>query len=391
MLRRLIHIVNILLILGSPLGFAQDVRLREVDEIFFPTRADGNSSAFWLNDRLHLFTSVGWPQSISIANSIFDPWETQEVDTTEMLGKTIWMEAAWADEDGTVFGWYHHEPTGVFEGTHLTAPVIGAAVSFDGGKTVHDLGIILESGDPVDNSAENGFFAGGNGDFSVVLDRDRQYFYFFFTNYGGGVENQGVVMARLAFEDRFDPVGKVQKYFEGEWLEPGLGGRVTPVFAARRSWQAKDPDSFWGPSVHWNTHLNGYVMLLNHAAGEPGWNQEGVYITFAQDLSRPDTWKEPRKIIDGAELPGWSFFYPQVMGLEPGGTDTLAGQKARLFVAGTSKWEIEFFQNEAPADSDMNPPSGDSSDPNPDTVPPGDGNGPDGTPGGGDPLPPPLD
>ena len=36
---------------------------------------------------------------------------------------------------------------------------------------------------------------------------------------------------------------------------------------------------------------------------------------------------------------GW---YPQVAGLEPGGTDKLAGQRARFFITGRSEAFIEF-------------------------------------------------
>jgi hypothetical protein len=116
----------------------------------------------------------------------------------------------------------------------------------------------------------------------------------------------------------------------------------------RRGWQKKDPDALWGPSIHWNTYLKCYVMLLNHAQGEPGWSQEGVYVSFCSDLSRPDTWTEPVRILDKSQFSGWYFFYPQVMGLEPGGTDTQAGQTARLYVGGISKWEIDFIAPEAP-------------------------------------------
>ena len=334
-----------LFLLSCTLGVAQDARLREEREVRLPCQADGNSPSFWLNNRLHLFTSIAWPLNLSVADSQFDEWETREVDITDLAGKGIWVEAAWADGDGTVFGWYHHEPWGLYEDSLLTAPKIGAVISFDGGKTIRDLGIVLETGDDLNQQAENGYFTGGHGDFSVILDRERKFFYFLFTNYGGPEENQGVVIARMAFADRFEPVGKVQKYFNADWLEPGIGGRTTPVFPPLRGWHQKDPDCYWGPSIHWNTYLNCFVMLLNRASGEPGWSQEGIYITYTTELSRPDSWKTPQKLLDGTELPSWSTFYPQVIGLETGGTDTLAGRTARFYVNGTSRWEIDFLVN----------------------------------------------
>jgi hypothetical protein len=152
----------------------------------------------------------------------------------------------------------------------------------------------------------------------------------------------------MAFADRFNPEGKVWKYYNGAWTEAGRGGRVTPVFPVKTAWQTATPDALWGPSVHWNTYLNCYVMLLNHAAGDPGWSQEGIYVSFCSDLSRPESWTTPRKILDKSEFPGWYFFYPQVMGLEAGGTDRLAGKVARLYVGGTSNWEIEFGAADGP-------------------------------------------
>ena len=45
----------------------------------------------------------------------------------------------------------------------------------------------------------------------------------------------------------------------------------------------------------------------------------------------------------GSTQRAYQFFYPQVMGLSATGTDTRAGQTARLYVGGISKWEIDFF------------------------------------------------
>jgi hypothetical protein len=321
---------------------AQEARVRVVEKVSMPTQVDSNSPAFWRDGRLFWFGSHGRPW-LSEGRDQFGPWETREVSLETANAWPHWMESVWPEDNGVLWGWYHCEPVGLFESSTLTAPKIGAVVSFDGGNTLRDLGIVLDAGDPLDPTAQNGYFAGGHGDFSVILDRDRTFFYFFFDNYGGPAESQGVCVARLAFADRHNPVGKVWKYYNGQWQEPGVGGRVTPIFPVQRRWQSRDPDAFWGPSVHWNTHLQSFVMLLNHAAGEPGWSQEGVYVSFAADLSRPESWKAPRQILDRSQFSGWYFFYPQVMGLEPGGTDRRAGQTARLYVGGISKWEIDFI------------------------------------------------
>jgi hypothetical protein len=261
-----------------------------------------------------------------------------EVDREEHL--PLWIEAVWTDDEGLLYGWYHHEPRDLCPGTSLTAPRIGALVSSDGGRTFQDLGIVLESGDPVDCSAKNGFFAGGHGDFSVILDRRRKYLYFLFTNYGGSEQSQGVVMARMAIEDRNSPVGAVWKYHAGDWSEPGLGGRASPIFAATVGWARSNTDSFWGPSVHWNTHLRSFVMLLNRACCTPGWPQEGIYISFNNSMWNPSGWTPPKLLTRVPK--GWTGWYPQVLGTRPGDSDSRAGRVARFYLHGVSEWEIRF-------------------------------------------------
>jgi hypothetical protein len=101
-------------------------------------------------------------------------------------------------------------------------------------------------------------------------------------------------------------------------------------------WMRADCDAFWGPSIHWNTHLKRYVMLLNRAKGT-GWVQEGVYVSFSAKLDDPRRWSQPQKILDGGR------WYPQVIG-DPAerGTDKLAGKTARLYLSGISEHEVVF-------------------------------------------------
>ena len=181
----------------------------------------------------------------------------------------FWMESVWRDGEGVLVGWYHHEPWGVCD--DLTAPLIGAAYSKDDGESWHDLGIVMRAADPADCKAKNGYFAGGHGDFTVIPDRTGRFLYFLFGNYGGELASQGIAIARLSIADRWAPAGAVWKYREGAWREPGLGGRVTPVFRAQVPWQAEKTDAFWGPSVHWNSYLGTYVILMNRACCARGW------------------------------------------------------------------------------------------------------------------------
>jgi hypothetical protein len=310
-----------------------------------PPVIDGNSAAFWSGGQMSLFHSTGVP-TVSRGSDQFSLWSTEPVHFDSFEHQPVWFEAAWQDDDGTLFLWYHHEPGGVCRGNSLTAPKVGAAISHDGGKTVQDLGIVLESGHPVDCGAKNGFFAGGHGDASVILDRERKYFYFFFTNYSGPLEEQGVATARMAFEDRYEPADAVHKYHGGDWLEPGVGGTVTPIFPAGEAWQGSDADSFWGPSIHWNSHLEQYFVLLNRACCSPGWPQEGIYFSFSGDLSEPSAWTPVRRLLLKREYSWSPGYYPQVLGLEEGETDNVAGHVARLYVHGRSIWEIVFDKDD---------------------------------------------
>jgi hypothetical protein len=248
-----------------------------------PKVIDGNTAAVWADGELHIFHSTGVPTR-SHGPDQFTLGNTQPVEFDSEEHKPVWFEAVWRDSDGTLFLWYHNEPGGVCPGSNLTLPRIGAAVSYDNGRTVQDLGIVLESGDPPNCDARNGFFAGGHGDFSVIPDREHNYFYFFFTNYAGDPAEQGVATARMAFADRFQPASAVKKFYRGAWEEPGRGGHMSPIFPASSPWGESNTDSHWGPSVHYNTFLEKYVILMNHACCSPGWPQVGIYTSTSVRL-----------------------------------------------------------------------------------------------------------
>ena len=306
---------------------------------------------------IHVYTSTGDHQMAMTGTDLFNLRESQSPVITPKDHYPIWIESVWRDPDGAIYGWYHHEPGGVCPNGKLTAPQIGAVVSDDGGSTFRDLGIVLSTGDRLNCGASNGFFAGGHGDFSVILDRDQHYFYFLFDNYSGPLQHQGVSIARMRFEERLSPVGAVNKYYAGTWDQPGIGGLVTPVFQADASWESSNTDALWGPSVHWNTHLKSYVAVLNRSCCKSGWPQEGIYISISGDLSDPQSWSPPIKLMDDSAIGFAPGYYPQVVGIEAGGTDTLAGATARLFIKGISKWEIVFLTAEE-APPPVIPPEG---------------------------------
>ncbi len=333
-----------------PPGFGQTAYVSPAPAIYLPApTVDGNSPGVWVGGNLKVFTSTGEPILMSGPGLPYlSPAQPPVISPTDHF--PIWIESVWRDDDGTIYAWYHHEPGGLCGGK-LTAPEIGGLVSTDNARSFQDLGIVLSSGDPVNCGARNGFFAGGHGDFSVILDRDRHYFYFLFTNYGGPAATQGIGIARMAFEDRAQPAGSVYKLARGKWDEPGIGGAITPILPASKAWERSDAESFWGPAIHWNTALERYVVLLNRVCCRPEWPQEGIYVMFGQDLSDAATWTRPWKILNDSQIGFAPGYYPQVFGTGSGDTDSIAGELPRLFIKGVSKWHLSFSIDD-PADTE---------------------------------------
>jgi hypothetical protein len=306
-----------------------------------PGDTDSNSPLHWAGDTLFLFNSSGHPWRSSGPDLFHLDQSYLRCEYNNQAQGGRWIEATWKDPSGPLYGWYHFEPTGLCPGTGLTAPRIGAARSDDNGAHWKDLGLVLESPPGTLNCATpNHYFAWGNGDFSVMVDQKSHYAYFFISTYAGPTNAQGVAVARMKWADRDAPRGKVWKWHRAEWREPGLGGQVTPIFPARVDWHQPNADAFWGPSIHYNYALKQYVILLNRAIDKE-WAQEGIYISFSRDLSNPQTWTPPAKLLGGLATNQW---YPQVVGMDRARreTDKAAGARARLFVRGESHWEIIF-------------------------------------------------
>jgi hypothetical protein len=251
----------------SPASSLPTVELREASPMEFPGETDCNSPAHWDGETFYLFNSAGAPVRSS-GPDLFHLGTPSPAEYDNEVNGGRWIECTWKADDGTLYGWYHNEPHGLCPGTTLTAPRIGAVRSRDNGAHFEDLGIVLEARpNTLRCDAKNGYFAGGNGDFSIMLDKNEEFIYFFFGNYAGDLLEQGVCAARMRYVDRNSPVGKAAKWHAGNWNEPGLGGRLTPIFPAAVEWAREDADAFWGPSIHWNTHLKLYVILLGMAAG----------------------------------------------------------------------------------------------------------------------------
>ena len=317
---------------------------------------DSNSPAIWdLTDgvlRLFVVTSYNGRPSTAGGRNLAQLGAAQSASLEPWPGGGVWMEAIIADVDGTWYGYYHNEmpASAVCPGTDKVIPRIGAARSHDQGRTWEQLGIVLEAPAGAYVCATNNvFFVNGVGDFSVQLDPDSRDLYFFFSQYERAIAQQGVAIGRLAWADRDDPAGKMMVWRTRTWLpsarvisngedERIVYGAGTPVFPVSDGWHdaGTTTDAFWGPSVHWNSFLQMYVMLLNRAK-DTKYDEEGIYVSFSPRLDDPRLWSAPSKILNGGS------WYPQVMGLDEGiGTDKTAGEWARFFMAGASQYLIHF-------------------------------------------------
>jgi hypothetical protein len=332
------------------------VRLTRAPRLVLPADVDAGVPMLW--DRIDgvptLFALASWGgvPALLAGPGLDTMRRVDGVTVKPHPGWGVWFESTLIDEGGVWYGYYHHEIAGEICGRPEQSILrIGAARSTDRGLTWEDLGPILEGpSDGVVCATNNRFVLGGVGDFSAILDRDRRDLFLFVSQYSRDRSAQGVAVARLAWADRDAPQGQVDVWRDGAWIPPrpalDAEGRPagwsypagTPLMPVTQPWHDGRPeaDAFWGPSVHWNTYLERYVMFLNRSENERFVN-EGLYVSYAATLGDPRAWSTPRKVMDGGE------WYPQVVGLEPGeGTDKLAGQRARFFITGRSDWTIEF-------------------------------------------------
>ena len=327
-------------------------RLVSAPSLPIDAKSDANVPMVWdLVDgvpTLFAFASWGGVPALLSGPELRGLREVSPITMTPAAGHGIWMESVIADESGAWYGFYHHEvPADVCGRPERTILSIGLARSRDRGLTWDNLGIVLE-GPPgtVACASTNTLLIGGVGDPSALLDADHNFLYLYFSQYGKPASAQGVAIARMPWADRDNPAGAFAVLNDGAWLPARrIDGETpaweysegTPLVRVTEPWHDGDNkvDAFWGASIHWNTYLERYVMLLNRAKNEK-FDNEGIYISFAPRLDDTGAWSAPQKLMNGG---GW---YPEVAGLEAGGTDRQAGQRARLFLTGHSTHYIDF-------------------------------------------------
>jgi hypothetical protein len=327
-------------------------RLVSAARLNLPAEVDSSNPAAWAVvagvPRLFVMSSWGGVPVRTSGTSLATLRADGPVAFISHPGHGVWMEAIVPDETGTWYGYYHHErPADACGRPDRQLPRIGAMRSVDDGQTWEDLGIVLDA-PPGSEACQSGnrFVLGGIGDVTAALDADARDLYLYFSQYVQDGRSQGVAVARIAWADRDAPAGKASIWNDGAWLPAAESASSdarweypsgTPLVRSERPFHDRSSanDVFWGPSIHWNTYLSRYVMLLNRAKDEV-FGQDGIYVSFSPTL-QPLDWSAPVKILSGGT------WYPQVIGGEAGtGTDRRAGQRARFFMMGRSERIIEF-------------------------------------------------
>lgn len=306
-------------------------------------RCDSNSPVWRDGERTLAFLSYYQPVGTTYRRaggpglSLAGPIERVGWTDDGLPGIGKWIESVWRHPaTGRLHGWYHAEVMAPCE-RMVFVPRIGACVSEDDGLTWRDLGVILDPGPGgFDCAYACGFICGGYGDFSVVPDRAGAYLVIHFSSYVPDEAAQGIAVARVALADLDAPRGRAELWGADGW-GPAEGRRPKPVFGVDLGWRHREPRAFWGPAVHFNADLDAWVMLLNRTErGEGLWKPEGMHVAFSPEVSDPEAWTRPVRLVAGG---GW---YPQVVGLGPDEGDALMSGEGRFFMEGASEATVRF-------------------------------------------------
>jgi hypothetical protein len=176
--------------------------------------------------------------------------------------------------------------------------VLGLAVAIDRkGLKFRDLGIIIRPNRSLDEMHDPIDIGGGT---FVISD---EYLLVYFRDYleaGGSAE---LAVARISFVElladaQLGLTPQFQKYFEGDWLEPGIGGRASPL-------EIGNPANAWC-AVSYNHVLDRFVLAISQ------WTPELSDLYLATSVDGLN-WTSRQPI----DLSPREQFYPSIIGMEP--------------------------------------------------------------------------
>ncbi len=202
---------------------------------------------------------------------------------------------------GDLLGFYHAEDRENLPAIPGGIPgfycCIALAVSKDDGASFRKAGPVITGSLPKDLK---GRADQGCGETCILTDRQQRYLYAYYSDHSR-VNNRGVqiCLARCRITDAAT-TDHWTKYHNGEFEQPGLGGKDTPVISA----QAMQADAIF-PHVTFVPELNRYVMAFNIIAhrelrqdAKPV--QSGVYMACSKDGIR---WSIPTQLVRIHSIP----------------------------------------------------------------------------------------
>jgi hypothetical protein len=172
---------------------------------------------------------------------------------------------------------------------------IGLAESANDGNTWTKKGEIISSAKPKTWSDWSGQSIRGVGCPSGLIDATNTYAYVYYVEFSGlknGVP--GICLARAPLNKGIPLPGNWEKFYQGDFTEPGLGGKETPVVDG----YALNAAAMY-PHVTFSKSLNKYILTFNfnrvaEARQEMTLSKSGVYITLSDDGIH---WSAPVKLI----------------------------------------------------------------------------------------------
>jgi hypothetical protein len=193
---------------------------------------------------------------------------------------------------------------------------LGLAKSADEGVTWQDLGLIISGPQPY---TSEGALDIGDGNLVVATDRTtwQKYFYIYFpehcwinsTDTCSGFTYLSVARApyeallTAAFmEDSATVPGLFDKYYDGKWDQPGMGGKASELFPTVTG------ESDGDPQVVWSAYRNRFVAIMDNAQ----------YIAYGESVDGLH-WPAMQVILGtDPETPVYAYANAVGLGADPG-------------------------------------------------------------------------
>jgi hypothetical protein len=210
---------------------------------------DGHLTVFQDDSEVWMF----WPFEDSYRTSGPSVFEMRDPVKSLPRGKAgsfdsggAWLYTVLRGKEGRLLGFYHAEDR-TFplspESNFIAYKSIARCTSDDFGESWKNREQILTSLQPKPQRAK----WSGLGDHCIVWDHDKHRLVCFY--------QEGGLLHMAESRDSQGQAGTWRKWYRGDFTEPGLGGRSTPIPSL-----ARHPGG--NPSLLWNTFLERWLMAL---------------------------------------------------------------------------------------------------------------------------------